>query len=416
MGAPETPSAGVRASTSDVAARPRLVVFSSLFPSSVQPHAGTFIHARMARVARHLPVTVVSPVPWFPLQGLIRRLRPYYRPMPPRRELWQGLEVWHPRFLAVPGIGRRWDGLAMALASLPLFWRLKRHGRVDIVDAHFAYPDGHAATLLGRWLGIPATVTLRGTEVRHARIPAFRRRMAKALARAARVFSVSDSLRREAVGLGIPAEKITVVGNGVDTAIFRPEPRALARARLGIDAHAPVLISVGGLTERKGFHRVISCLPRLLERHPDLVYLVVGGASPEGDFRARLVAQAERLGLAPHVRFLGPLPQEALRWPLSAADVFVLATRNEGWANVFLEAMACGLPVVTTDVGGNREVVAHEALGRIVPFGDEAALTEAISDALVHPWDRAAIRRHAEANAWDARVATLVAAFREIAP
>lgn len=361
-------------------------------------------------------MTVVSPVPWFPLQGLIRRFRPHYRPMPPRRELWQGLEVWHPRFFAVPGLGRRWDGLFMALASLPLLRRLKCSERVDIIDAHFAYPDGYAASLLGRWLDLPVTITLRGTEVRHARIPALRRRMVAALAVAARVFSVSDSLRREAVAFGIPADKITVVGNGVDAATFRPEARAAARARLDLEPNAPVLVSVGGLTERKGFHRVIACFPRLLERYPNLVYLIVGGASPEGDWGARLADQVRSLGLARHVRFVGPVPQQELRWPLSAADVFVLATRNEGWANVFLEAMACGLPVITTDVGGNREVVVHAGLGRIVPFGNEVALTEAIAEALGQPWDRAAIRRHAEANAWDTRVAALVGAFKEIAP
>jgi glycosyltransferase involved in cell wall biosynthesis len=114
------------------------------------------------------------------------------------------------------------------------------------------------------------------------------------------------------------------------------------------------------------------------------------------------------------VHFLGTLQPEELKWPLSAADVFVLATRNEGWANVFLEAMACGLPVVTTDVGGNREVVCRDALGQVVPFGDAAALQQALGAALNHRWDHAAIIEHARANQWDARVAQLLRAFDAI--
>lgn len=124
-----------------------------------------------------------------------------------------------------------------------------------------------------------------------------------------------------------------------------------------------------------------------------------------------LRALAVESGLADRVHFLGALAPEELKVPLSAADVFVLASSYEGWANVFLEAMACGLPVVTTDVGGNAEVVASGDLGAVVPYGDGDALEEAISSALVRPWNREAIRRHAETQSWDARIPRLLAAF-----
>jgi len=390
-----------------------LVVFSSLFPSAARPGAGLFIRERMFRVARHRPLAVVSPQPWFPGQSLIRLWRPGYRPQAPVLEIQQGIRVYHPRFLAVPGFMRRLDGWAMAFSSLLLLRRLKREG-ARLIDAHFAFPDGEAAVRLGRWLGLPVTVTLRGTEVPHSRNPALRRRLARTLRAADRVFSVSDSLRRLALQLGVPAERTEVVGNGVDTAIFHPVDRAAARARFGLPAEAKVLISAGGLVERKGMHRVIDCLPALLGSHPELHYLVVGGASPEGDMRPELEAQARRLGLAERIHFLGEMPPQDLKWPLSAADVFVLSTRNEGWANVFLEAMACGLPVVATDVGGNAEVVCRPELGTIVPFGDAAALQRALDDALGRDWDRAAILAYAEANQWDRRVAQLLRAFEPL--
>lgn len=390
-----------------------LVVFSSLFPSPARPGAGLFIRERMFRVAQQRPLAVVSPQPWFPGQSLIRRLRPGYRPQAPALEIQQGIRVYHPRFLSVPGILRQFDGWSMALASFGLIRRLKRQG-ARLIDAHFTYPDGDAATRLGRWLDLPVTVTLRGTELPHSRNPALRPRLARTLQAAVRVFSVSDSLRRLALELGAAAEKTEVVGNGVDTARFHPVDRTAARHKYGLPLDARVLVSVGALVERKGMHRVIDCLPGLLQRHPDLHYLIVGGASPEGDNRAELDAQVVRLGLVGRVHFLGALAPDELKWPLSASDVFVLATRNEGWANVFLEAMACGLPVVTTDVGGNAEVVCQEALGSIVRYGDAAALHRSLDAALARDWDRAAILEYARANQWDRRVAQLLRAFDAI--
>lgn len=387
-----------------------LVVFSALFPSSVRPGAGLFIRERMFRVARHHPLAVVSPQPWFPGQGVIRRWRPGYRPQAPALEVQDGIRVYHPRYLALPGLLRRLDGWSMAWASLALLRRLKIQG-ARLIDAHFAYPDGEAAVHLGRWLKLPVTLTLRGTEVPHSRNPALRPRLVRTLRAAARIFTVSDSLRQLALELGADAAKSEVVGNGVDLARFHPVDRAAARHALGLPLDAQVLISVGALVERKGMHRVIDCLPALIEHHPRLHYLIVGGASPEGDNRGELVAQVARLGLAGRVHFLGALPPDELKTPLSAADVFVLATRNEGWANVFLEAMACGLPVVTTDVGGNAEVVCRAELGSIVPFGDAAALQRALDAALDAQWDRGAILDYARANQWDTRIAQLLRAY-----
>ena len=393
---------------------PRLVVFSTLFPHPGQPNAGVFIRERMFRVAKVLPLTVVAPVPWFPLQSLIRLWRPHFRPAAPRREVQDGIEVWHPRFFSIPGLFKPLDGFFMALGSLPTLLRLQKHFHFNLIDAHFAYPDGYAATLLGRWLNTPVTITLRGTELRHANDPALCRRLVTALTRAAQVFSVSDSLKRHAVSLGIPADKILVVGNGVDTGKFFPMDKHEARSKLHIPLDAPVLISVGGLVKRKGFHRVIDCLPALRQRFPGIHYLIVGGPSPEGDMRAELEAQVAGLGLAGQVKFLGAMPSEELRLPLSAADVFVLSTHNEGWANVFLEAMACGLPVITTDVGGNREVVCRDDLGAIIPFGAQAALTVAMENALARDWDRPAIIRYAEENGWARRVQVLTQTFQQL--
>jgi glycosyltransferase involved in cell wall biosynthesis len=396
-------------------AHPKLLVFSSLFPHPLQPGGGLFIRERMFRVGQHLPVVVVSPQPWFPFQGMLRLFKPHFRLPAPRYEEQSGIAIYRPRFFSMPGLFKQWDGFLMAIGSFFTLRRLKKADRFQIIDAHFTYPDGYAATLLGRWFKVPVSVTMRGTEVPHSSIPALRRRLVKTFQRADRIFSVSDSLRQLAIGLGAAESKTRVVGNGVDLDKFTPLDRREARLKFGLSQQAKVLISVGALVGRKGFHRVIQVLPGLLARFPDLHYLIVGGESPEGNIEVELREQVTRLGLENRVHFLGALSPDELKWPLSAADVFVLATRNEGWANVFLEAMACGLPVVTTDVGGNAEVVSRPGLGTIVPYGDSPAIEQALSSALERDWDRTAIRAYAMGNSWDNRVATLVEAFRRLA-
>ncbi len=374
-----------------------------------------FIRERMFRVAEHLPLTVVSPQPWFPLQGLIRRFRPHFRPLPSvDREVQQGIPVHYPRFFSVPGLFKSWDGDFMAWGCRRLLERIRSTSGFDVIDAHFAYPDGYAAVRLGRRFQVPVTITLRGTEVPLSRDPARREKILQALDGADRVFAVSESLKRHVVTLGADGDKITVVGNGVDVDRFRPVPRDEARRALGIPEKSRALITVGALVPRKGQQRVLEVLPRLLSRFPDLLYLMVGGASPEGDQTEALQRQVADLGLEEHVRFLGPVAPDELRVPLSAADVFVLATANEGWANVFLEAMACGLPVVTTDVGGNREVVCREELGIVVPYGDAGALRQALTTALEKEWDRDRIVAYARENGWERRVAVLVEAFQRL--
>ncbi len=393
---------------------PHVVVLSSLFPSKVQPNAGPFIRERMFRVGQRLPITVVAPTPWFPFQKLIRLLKPSFRPGAPSAEKQGNVEVRYPRFLCFPGILKRWDGFFMALAAWRHLRQLKKQGKMDILDAHFGYPDGYAAVLLGRWFKLPVTITLRGTEVRHAQDKTLAPLLTQALLGASRVFTVSESLRQVAIQLGISPDKVRVVGNGVDLKKFYKIDKKAARHELGIAEDAVVLISVGGLVERKGFHRVIECLPALRTIYPKLCYLIVGGPSQEGDWTENLKQQVQNLGLQECVRFLGIMPSEKLSVPLSASDLFALSTRNEGWANVFLEAMACGLPVVTTNVGGNQEVVSRPDLGTVVPFGEHDLLLNALQAALERPWDAQSIQDYAQANTWDKRVDVLVQEFNAL--
>ncbi|MCE2572193.1 glycosyltransferase [Motilimonas eburnea] len=387
---------------------PSILVLSSLFPSQARPTAGLFIQERMFRVAAEFPLFVVSPVPWFPLQGLIQWWRPHYRPQPANFEVQTApdgslVHVYFPRFFSLPGVGRCFDAWFMARAVSR--W-LKRHPELDwqILDSHFSYPEGAAAGLLSKWFRKPVTLTLRGTEVPHS-LGFFTARWQRwAWRQADRVFAVSTSLQQLALGQGASPAKSDVVGNGVDCDTFYPVDKQQARAALGLAETDQVLITVAGLVPRKGFHLVIDALAQL----PDSVkYVIVGGASAEGDYQLTLEQQVARLGLSSRVLFVGPKPKSELRHYLSAADLFVLASANEGWANVILEAMACGVPVLASDVGGNREVIANEQLGLIYPYGDQAKLLAGIEQGLAKHWQQETLYQYAKANSWQLRVEQL---------
>lgn len=389
----------------------RVLVLSSVFPSERQPTLGVFVRERMRRVARRCEVVVVAPIPWFPLNRLIRGARVVgVAPV----ESQAGLTVHHPPFFCVPRYGKWCDGAFEAASLVPFLARLRREFPFDLIDAHFAYPDGVAAAILGRLFDRPVVITLRGSIVRLATYPLHRPQIRRALLSARRVLSVSESLARVAAGIGIPREKIRVIPNGADTERFFPRPTSEARAVLGLPADRPTLISVGGINEGKGHHRIVALLPELTRHHPDLLYVIVGGDRPGDSTRPLIERLVRRHGLEAHVRLAGERPHAEIPLWLAAADVVCLATRSEGWANVLLEALACGRPVVTTRVGGNPEIVAGERLGLLVPPGDDAAFARAILEALARPWDGEAMVGWARAHSWDAAAARVVEEFEQV--
>jgi len=394
------------------ASQARLIVYSSLFPSAAAPQAGIFIRERMFRVAKHLPIVIVAPQAWSPIDWLIRLLRPGFRPVAPAHEVMDGIEVHRPRWLSLPGVAKRFDGWLMWRGTERCVRRIHARFRATAIDAHFLYPDGWAATRIASRLGLPCTITLRGSKdewlIGTDREPM----LVQAMQRATHLIAVSAALKANvAVKLGIAPDKVTVIGNGVDLGRFGPVDKVEARERLGLPVDATVLIGVGNLVPLKGFQRVIPLLPALRERFPGLRFLIVGGGASQGDMRAELETLARQQGVHDIVQFCGRQPHEALKWYYGAADLFAQATEMEGWSNVFLEAMACGLPVVTTRVGGNPEVVADPAVGELVDWWDADAFREAIARGLSRQWDREALMAYARANTWDRRVDELVELF-----
>jgi glycosyltransferase involved in cell wall biosynthesis len=277
--------------------------------------------------------------------------------------------------------------------------RLRRDFRFELIDAHFVYPEGLAAALLGLVLRVPVTITLRGMLPLLVPFRLRRPQLRFALKRAARVIAVSESLKRDAVALGIPAEKVRVIENGIDPQVFRPLDRVEARRSLALAKYGPLLVSVGTLAPRKGFHLVMEAMARLKRRWPTLRFAVIGGDGPEGAMGAELRQLAAKLRLDDRVIFSGPRQREELALWYGAADLFVLATAHEGCPNVVLEALACGTPVVGTPVGNVPELLESPETGIVVERTVDS-LAAGIDAALSRGWDRERVRARVAARTW----------------
>jgi teichuronic acid biosynthesis glycosyltransferase TuaC len=375
----------------------RVLVFTSLFPNLRRPDFGIFICQRTAHLARRPGnfVRVVAPVPYFP--GWFRSSRwSQYGALPRQQEI-HGLTVFNPRYPLLPGL-MPLHGVLMFLGSCRLVSKLQRQHRFDCIDAHYVYPDGFAAVLIGKVLRLPVVLSARGTDINV--FPSFtsiRPMIRWSLNNAAGVVAVSDALRVAITDLGVPAEKIRTIPNGIDAERFHPIAQPEGRSALGLPTDSgKVLVSVGSLTEGKNHLSLLSAFARLLPELPDARLFIIG----EGPLRPLLEQKIRALQLGENARLVGARRNQELALWFSAADISVLVSTREGWPNVVMESIACGTPVVATRVGGVPEIINSPDLGMLTDQ-DVDAIALTLRAALAKTWDRAAVARHGQLRSWD---------------
>jgi teichuronic acid biosynthesis glycosyltransferase TuaC len=364
------------------------------FPSRLRPSHQPFVRELLGALAgQGADVTVLAPE-----SAWLRRHAP-------RFEVEGGLPVHRPRFASFSEIPLplvrstgRWSDACYRRAALRAADGL---GRPDVCFGHFLQPHGAAAAALGVRFGVPAVLSLGESSFRRYQIAYTARELAAAFARFRAIVANSPVLEAQLVErYGVPKERITVLPNGVDEARFRPLARAESRRRLGLPAERPILAFVGHWNQRKGPLRVMEAI----RARPDVgaVFLGRGLQRPTG----------------PQVLHAGPVPHADVPVWLSAADLFVLPTLDEGCSNALLEALACGLPVVTSDRPFNRAVV-DESVARLVEPRDTAALGAAIAELVDRPDERArlaaAALAHARAFSLERRAARIHALLRDVA-
>jgi len=376
-------------------AKIKILLFSTLYPSSVRPLHGIFVETRLRELLKsgRVEAQVVAPVPWFPFKH--KRFGSYASmAATPRYEVRHGIAVHHPRYLLPPKVGQNIAPYVLAAGALPTIRKLQREGfDFDLIDAHFFYPDGVAASIIARHVGKPFVCTARGSDINLYKNYARPRRLIRQTLQASSAnIGVSADLVQQMIELGAPADRCNVIRNGVDLQRFAMVDQTDARRQLGIDHAGLFLLSVGNLVELKGHDFVI----RMLENLPPAKLAIVG-SGPE---LPALQTLATSIGLADRVLFAGQQPNESMKTWFGAADVLVLASSREGWPNVLLESMACGTPVVATRVNGTPEVVASLSAGRLAEGRDVPHLLAALHSLLADRPSRAEVRRYAEGFSW----------------
>lgn len=376
----------------------RVASVCTVLPTTAAPHHGVFVRQRLDALHGLTELRVLQPMPWFPL----------LRPRDPRAADI-GLAHRTPMFY-IPGIGKRFDGSWLARSVLPVLGRWHREQPLDLIDAHFGFPEGVGCLEAARRLNVPLFITVRGSETEYLTMPGIAPRLRRALLACEGVIAVSHSLCDMLIARGIPEGKVTVVPNGIDRRLFRPGPRDEACRALAISPDRRYVVSVGKLSSRKNQKLLIDAFARL-SRSTDTELVLLG---EHNDSYGRSAQElAGRRGLGNRIRFTGPQPPGVVVQWLRAADVFALPTRREGCCNAVLEALACGVPVVSTRAGDNARYVHSGVTGFLTETDDPTALADALEAALRQDWDGCRIAAEVADYGWDSVAGAVERTFRE---
>lgn len=263
--------------------------------------------------------------------------------------------------------------------------RIIRSAKPDIVHLHSRRGADILGALAAKWAGHPNVITTRRVDnpISAGVLNGFCiGKIPKA------IVCVSDGISSVMKEAGFPSDKITVIHSAVDASAYDSAlSKWEARRILGVLPASPLLCVIGQLITRKGHHVLLDALPSLRNKFKDIRVLIVGS----GAVRSRLEAQVHKLNLDGCVQFMGF--RSDISTILRASDLLVHPALREGFANVGLQAMASGIPVVTTSVGGMPEMVQHEITGLVVPPGDSKTLAQAIEELLSNPGRRSMMGR-----------------------
>ncbi|MDB4470832.1 glycosyltransferase family 4 protein [Deltaproteobacteria bacterium] len=376
----------------------KILVFTNLYPNIHNPNLGVFIRNRTVALSQFpdVEIKVVAPVPWFPP---IRISEKWYQfSQIPEKEVIDGIEVYHPRYLVTPKIGMSFYGYWMLLGVRQLIRRIHKEFPFDLIDAHFLYPDSYAACLLGEQFACPVVVTARGSDVTcYTQIDSIESHIKKTFQNAEHLIAVSNSLRDIMVVHGAVAEKVSVVSNGIDPERFYLLEKERAREKLGFQEGVTNILSVCSLVKLKGVHLLIEALSQLKNLTAQSFKLFVVGSGPE---ESRLKSLIDQFELQNQVQLVGKVPNVDLIDWYNAADLFFLGSSREGWPNVVCESLACGTPVVATAVNGIPEILNSEELGIMVKRTPED-FARGILQAYNRAWDRQYIAGKGQQRTWE---------------
>ena len=371
----------------------RVLIATKIFPNVREPGMAPYNRHQFEALSQLCSVQLLASVPWFPGAALVARLRgrPWQK-LPANVQIGK-LEVTYPRVFYLPWVGQLLSGFTYASSLWPKIG-FKR-GKIDVILAAFAYPDGFAGALLARALGVPLVVKVHGSDINVLPGKAGLGGLIRwTMRQAYSVFGPSRPLIKRAVELGANPERARVVLNGIDKQVFRVRDRFAARRELGLSLDTKQVLFVGRPERTKGFDELLTALASLRGGIPSIELIVVGEGPETAAYRER----AGRLGVT--ATFVGVMPQRAVANYLAACDTLVLPSWAEGTPNVIIEALASGRRVVATAVGGIPDIVNRQELGLLVEPRNADALADALRRVLAEPYDSVEVSQNMGFGDW----------------
>jgi glycosyltransferase involved in cell wall biosynthesis len=368
----------------------RIALVTPMLPVPHDQTRGRYIHETARSLARLAEVRVYFQSVRYPrLPGM--KPKSFLHGDVPKDYTLEGVDVEAFEYPAFPVISRGLNGLVSSMALKPRIARFKP----DVLLAFWVYPDGYAAMKVAKALGVPCVVGALGSDI-HVRDGLNAWLTRQTIHGVDALLTVSEAMRRSAIDeYGAQPDRVHTIVNGFNTKIFGPADQAQARQQLGVGAGEQLVVYVGRFVEEKGMRELVAAAQRLATRNPQFRLVLIG----DGVMKVQLMTMVEAANLKSKVYLPGGLPPEKVAQWICASDVLTLPSWSEGYPNVVVEAVACGRPVVATDVGGTNEIL-NKNNGILIPPRDAAALEAALERALAQPWDHAAIAA-AMKRSWD---------------
>ena len=389
----------------------KVLVISHMYPSIFNEVTGIFVHEQVkALVAKGIEVQVISPVPWvpFPINYLSAKWKSYS--IIPDRTVYEGINIWYPHYLTFP---RSWFfaslGQRMYLGIRELVTKIYRDFQFDLIHAHALIPDGFAGILVRKKIGIPLIVTIHGSDLL---IYPYRNKLIfshslKVLKKASRFITVSYQLKNKCYNeFNVSEEKIKVIPNGYDHKTFNFKPKKKANDQL-------VILFVGNIIKAKGIFDLLNAIVIIRKLNQNMYKRIFWVIVGQGDDMVEFKKCSRDFNIDNAIKIIGQVPHKKISEYMKNADFIILPSWTEGLPTVLVEAMACGLPVIASKVGGIPEII-NKDIGVLVEPKNPEELAKGVINAISKGWDRQFIKEHAKDYTWEKNAEKTIELYKEV--
>lgn len=387
----------------------KILVITSLFPNTMEPEKGMYNKQQILELSKLCELKVVAPVPWSPNINIRQQWNLFSRVS--QKGSIDGVEVFHPRYFITPKIGRSFYAFLFYISLYRNIKVIYKFFKFDLIYAPWVYPDGVGSYYIAKKINIPIVTGVLGSDVNVYANYFFRKKIiADALKNSQLVIAVSSALKDKVLSLGVSQDKVKVILNGINSNLFKPCDQEEIKNKLNLSKEKKYILFIGNLYAIKGVEFLIESFKNISFNNKNIELLIIG----DGDLKEQLIRKVNYLEIRDKVSFLGRKPHNELPDWINCCDVFCLPSIHEGCPNVVLESLACGKPVVASNVGGIPELITSDEYGFLVASGNCKELTAAIQIALEKKWNPELLRKKVADFTWENNAKVLYQEFNKI--